>query len=219
MSGDRVPRGASPAAPRLLSTLLRSSSPSLLQQPQQRGEATDDLPQTLAVACALRVEPASLPVQQPMASRNFATHPGPRAHRQSESDDEPGLQVGAGSESPTAMRARLRGGAAQSRHQNTLEVDAGNSSSYPLWSTGDMYGSRRSDPGTVVGAAEAGAVALPVSLLAQPASSPAQSPSEAPADGTVSAAVGPNRSSLFLPSFENLEVPGADSTHRLGKRR
>ena len=184
MSGDRVERGASSPAPRRPSQLLR---------PGSRQDPADDLPQALAVACGLQAEPPP-PTQQPTSSsRDFVPNPAPSHRRLPE--------IEAASGGASFITTPL------ARHQNALEMNAGHENRIADSSATAVAAAASSSR------ARSGSASIRSDLTGAASTAMASSP-DADADEAASATGGPNRSSLFLPPFENLEVPGADSTHR-----
>ena len=163
--------------------------PSQLFQPGPRQDPADDLPQALAVACGLQAEP---PTQQPTSfSRDFVPNPAPSHRRLPEIET---ASDGAGFVT-TAL----------ARHQNVFEMNAG-------------HENRVADSSSTTAAASSsrarsGSASIRSDTTGAASTAMASSP-DAGVDEAASATGGPNRSSLFLPPFENLEVPGADSTHR-----
>lgn len=166
--------------------------PSQLLRPGTRQDPADDLPQALAVACGLQAEPPPPTHQPTSSSRDFVPNPAPSHRRLPEIEAASG-----GASSITTPLAR---------HLNALEMNFGNEN-------------RVADSAAAVATAasssraRSGSASIRSDLTGASSTAMASSP-DADADEAASATGGPNRSSLFLPPFENLEVPGADSTHR-----
>jgi len=203
MSGDRIQRGAASPVPPRPSPLLRSAD----HQQQPQADPADELQEALAATCFIggAAKPAGgyqqqLPTQQPTSSRNSAPQPGPAG---------PPIPLPQQPEGPYAARhsAPLM---PSGRSQNDGDGMSG-------------QGENHLTPSTAAGAASAASPTLRARSGSGSSRSNASgsglafrpSPLDASSDDGAGAIAGPNRSPLFLPSFENLEVPGADSTHKL----
>lgn len=175
----------------------RSSQPPSLsgehrENPQQHPDPIDALQETLAVACFIGEAETSGGVQQsstqqPILSRHFAYHSG-LVSRQQRAEDNAG-----GNQAPMSSGRTQNSGVMSGQENDSADASA----SSPSFLRGRTQS--ESTQSNANGAAPA----------------PRHPSLDESADDCAGAAGGPNRSPVFLPTFENLEVPGADSTHRL----